>query len=142
LSSFSRIQSYLLTIPGFGPDVSSKVLAAIGNPFRFDTEKQVLKMAGWDLSARRSGKRSETVTPVISKRGKPDLSYALYQAAHSASSRNQYFVMYFTNKLRGREKEKGITTKMKVKLAAKLLVSAWTVMKKEEPFNPDYVNIE
>jgi len=134
--------SYLKTMPGFGPDVSSKVLGAIGNPFRFDTEKQVLKMAGWDLSARRSGKKSETVTPVISKKGKADLRYALYQAAHVASSKNQYFVMYFTNKLRGREREKGIKTKMKVKLAAKLLVIAWSLMKKEEPFNPDYLNID
>ena len=42
----------LLTIPGFGPDVSSKVLSAIGNPFRFDNGKQVLKLTGYDLSAR------------------------------------------------------------------------------------------
>ena len=134
--------SYLLTVPGFGPDVSSKVLAAIGNPFRFDSEKQVLKMAGMDLSAKRSGKKSESVIPRLSKKGKASLRYALYQAAHIASSRNQYFVTYFTNKLRGREKEKGIKTKMKVKLAAKLLVIAWTLMKKGEPFNPDYLNIE
>jgi len=26
---------YLLSIPGFGPDVSAKVLGAIGDPFRF-----------------------------------------------------------------------------------------------------------
>jgi transposase len=43
--------------------------------------------------------------------------------------------MYFTKKLRGKEKEKGITTKMKVKLAAKLLVITWTLMKKKESFN-------
>jgi len=134
--------SYLLTIPGFGPDVSSKVLAAIGNPFRFDSQKQVVKMAGMDLSAKRSGKKSETVIPRLSKKGKASLRYALYQAAHIASCRNQYFVTYFTNKLRGRQKEKGITTKMKVKLAAKLLVIAWTLMKKEEPFNPDYLNLD
>ena len=30
---------YLLTIPGFGPDVSSKVFGAIGDPFRFRTGK-------------------------------------------------------------------------------------------------------
>jgi transposase len=42
--------SYLLTIPGFGPDVSSKVLGAIGNPFRFDNGKQVLKLAGYYYS--------------------------------------------------------------------------------------------
>ena len=133
---------YMQTIPGFGPDVSAKVLAAIGNPFRFDNGRQVLKLAGWDLSASRSGNKSETITPVISKKGKAELRYALYQAAHIASSRNQYFVMYFTNKLRGREREKGIKTKMKVKLAAKMLVIAWTLMKKEEPFNPDYLNLE
>jgi transposase len=133
---------YLLTIPGFGPDVSSKVLAAIGNPFRFNSGKQVLKMSGYDLSAKRSGKTSESAVPVISKKGKASLRYALYQAAFIASTKNQYFVMYYTNKLRGRVREKGIKTKMKVKLAAKLLIIAWTLMKKEEPFNPDYLNID
>jgi len=126
--------SYLLTIPGFGPDVSSKVLAAIGNPFRFKTGGQVLKMAGLDLSAERSGKRSDAATPVLSKKGKADLRYALYQAAFIASTRNQHFIIYFTNKLRGREKEKGIKTKMRVKLAAKMLIIAWTLMKKKEVF--------
>ena len=126
--------SYLLTIPGFGPDISSKTLAAIGNPFRFNTRGQVLKMAGLDLSANRSGKRSDAATPVLSKKGKADLRYALYQAAFIASSRNRHFIAYYTNKLRGREKEKGIMTKMRVKLAAKLLIIAWTLMKKKEPF--------
>jgi transposase len=134
--------SYLLTIPGFGPDVSSKVLAYVGNPFRFNTAPQVLKMAGLDLSATRSGRNSDAVIPVISKKGKADLRYALYQAALIASIRNQDFIIYFTNKLRGREKEKGIKTKMRVKLAAKLLIIAWTLMKKEEPFKPEYLNIE
>ncbi len=133
---------YLLTIPGFGPDVSSKVLGYIGNPFRFNNRKQVLKMAGWDLSASRSGKKSGNVVPVISKKGKGDLRYALYQAAMIASVRNRYFVSYYTNKLRGREREKGIKTKMRVKLAAKMLIIAWTLMKKKEPFNPEYLNIE
>jgi len=29
-----------------------------------------------------------------------------------------------------------------VKLAAKLLIIAWTLMKKKELFNPDYLNLE
>lgn len=29
---------------------------------------------------------------------------------------------------------------MRVKLAAKLLVIAWTLMKKKEPFEPKYLN--
>jgi transposase len=133
---------YLLTIPGYGPDVSSKVLGAIGDPFRFKRGNQVLKMAGLDLVADRSGKRSDGVVPVISKNGKAELRYALYQAAVIASSKNRHFIRWFTNKVRGRQREKGIKTGMRVKLSAKLLIIAWTVMKKKEPFDPDYLRIE
>jgi transposase len=133
---------FLLSIPGFGPDVSSKVLGAIGDPFRFQNGRQVLKMAGLDLSAERSGKTSASAIPVISKKGKADLRYALYQAAFIASTKNQDFIIYYTNKLRGREREPGIKTKMRVKLSAKLLIIAWTLMKKKEPFDPDYLTIE
>ena len=133
---------YLLSIPGFGPDVSAIVLAAIGDPFRFESGNQVLKTAGWDLSANRSGRRSDSVTPVISKRGKADLRYALYQAALIASTRNKHFTSWFIEKLKGREKEKGIKTKMRVKLAAKLLIIAWTLMKKKEPFDPELLKVK
>ena len=129
---------YLLTIPGFGPDVSAKVLGAIGNPFRFENRQQVLKMAGLDLNAERSGNTSDTAYPVISKKGKADLRYALYQAAFIASTRNKEFKRYYAQQLAGREKEKGVHTKRKVKLAAKLLIIAWTIMKKKEPFDPRY----
>jgi transposase len=133
---------YLLTIPGYGPDVSAKVLGAVGDPDRFDNGKQVLKLAGYDLSADRSGKNSDNAIPEISKRGKADLRYALYQAAFIASTKNRDFMRYYTNKLRSREKEKGIHTKMIVKLAAKMLLIAWTLMKKKEAFNPAYLNAQ
>jgi transposase len=132
----------LLSIPGFGRDVSSKVLGAIGDPFRFQNGRQVLKLSGFDLSAKRSGKDSESVIPVISRRGKADLRFALYQAALIASVKNPDFVGYYTAKLRGREREPGIKIKMRVKLAAKLLLIAWALMKKKEPFNPDYLGTE
>lgn len=133
---------YLLTIPGFGPDVSSKVLGAIGDPHRFNNHRQVLKLAGMDLSAERSGKTSDSAVPVISKKGKADLRYALYQAAMIASTKDQHLMAYFTKLLRGRERKKGIKTKMRVKLAAKLLIIAWTLMKKKEPFDPAYLRTE
>jgi transposase len=130
---------YILSIPGFGPDISSKVIGAIGYPYRFDNGRQVLKMAGMDLSAHRSGNNSDKVTPKLSKSGKSDLRYALYQAALIASNKNTDFIRYYTGKLRGREKEKGIKIKMRVKLAAKLLIIAWTLMKKHEDFDPEYL---
>jgi len=131
----------LLSIPGFGPDVSAKVLAAIGDPFRFDNLNQVIRIAGYDLNANRSGKTSDHAVPVISKKGKAGLRYALYQAALVAATRNKEFIRYFTEKIRGREKERGIKTKIRVKLAAKMLVIAWTLMKKKELFNPEYLSI-
>lgn len=130
----------LLSIPGFGPDVSSKVLGALGNPHRFLNQKQVLKTAGLDLSADRSGKGSQNAIPIISKQGKADLRYALYQAALIASTRNLIFMQQYTQQLHGREKEPGIKTKRWVKLSAKLLVIAWTLMKKQEFFDPGHVN--
>ena len=133
---------YLLTIPGFGPDVSAKVLGAIGDPDRFENGKQVLKLAGLDLSADRSGKNSDKAIPEISKRGKADLRYALYQAALVASTKNQDFMLYYARKLEGRQKEKGIQTKMWVKLSAKMLLIAWTLMKRKESFDPAYLKAE
>jgi len=44
--------------------------------------------------------------------------------------------------LRGRERERGIKTKMRVKLAAKILIIAWTLMKTKQPFNPEHLNID
>jgi transposase len=134
--------SYLLTIPGFGRYISAKLLAAIADPFRFEHRKQVLKLAGYDLCASRSGQTSHQAVPVISKNGNSELRYALYQAANIASARNDTFRAYFTKMLQGRAREKGIKTKMRVKLAAKMLVIAWTLMKRKEVFDPAYLNID
>ena len=134
--------SYLLTIPGFGPYISARVLASIGDPFRFENRKQLIKLAGYDLCAKRSGKTSDKAIPVISKKGNGELRYALYQAASVAAARVDLFRTYFTRLLRERERERGIKTKMRVKLAVKMLVIAWTLMKKREVFDPAHLNIE
>jgi transposase len=124
----------LLSIPGFGPIVSAMVLAAIGDASRFGSQKQVLRLAGLDLSASRSGKSSDSAKPVISKQGKTALRYALVQAAMVSSTSNPIIRSYFGKLIKGRELERGINLKMKVKLAAKLLVVAWTVMKRREQY--------
>jgi transposase len=130
----------LLSIPGFGPDISAMSIGTIGDPERFENTRQVLKTAGLDLSSNKSGK-SLNAPYVISKRGKANLRYALYQAAMIASTRNEHFMRYFTGKLSGRQRERGIKTKMRVKLAAKMLIIAWTLMKKKEVFDPGYITV-
>jgi transposase len=128
--------SCLLSIPGFGPALSAMVLGAIGNPWRFSNGAQVIKMVGLDLSASQSGKSHGPAS--ISKKGKAEVRYALCQAAWVASSRDKHFIAYFIDQLRGREKEKGIKTKRRVKLAAKMLMIAWSLMKKKKSFDPHY----
>ena len=128
--------SNLLSIPGFGPYISARVLASIRDPFRFENRKQLIKMAGYDLCANRSGKTSDKAIPVISKKGNAELRYALFQAAKVASSR------VGSKMLKGRDREQGIITKMRVKLAAKMLVIAWTLMKRKEVFDPAYLNTD
>jgi transposase len=141
ISESYEVYEYLKTIPGFGPYVSAVVLAAIGDPHRFENASQVIKLAGFDLNARRSGNKSATAVPIISKKGKADLRYALFQSAVIASSLTKTFRPYFHRLLDGRQREPGIRIKMRVKLAVKLLVIAWTLMKKKEPFDPSYLNI-
>ena len=88
---------------------------------------ELLRLAGFDLSAHRSGTKSATAVPVISKKGKADLCYALYQAALVATSFNTLFRAYYHRVLEGRERENGIRTKMRVKLAAKMLIIVYPV---------------
>jgi len=76
--------AYPKSIPGFGPYVSAAILAAIGNPHRFESRTQLIRLAGFDPCASRSGQKSTTAVPVISKKGKADLRYALYRRRWSA----------------------------------------------------------
>jgi transposase len=133
-----EFESYeiLQTIPGYGPYISALVLATIGQPERFKSRKQVKRLAGLDLCASRSGRKSDQAVPVISKRGDADLRYGLYQAALIASYHSDDFRRLFNRMLKGRERERGIKTKMRVKLAEKMLIIGWTLMKKKEPFTP------
>ena len=125
----------LLTIPGFGPYIAALVLSALADPFRFVSRKQVIRLAGLDLNASRSGKKSADSVPVISKKGDADLRYALYQAALIASYHNEGFRRIYHRMIENRGGERGIKTKARVKLAAKMLVIAWTLLKNNEPFD-------
>ncbi len=120
----------VISIPGMGPVLSALLLAAIGDPYRFEHPRQVLRLAGLDLCARRSGQASDRAVPRISKQGKAPLRYALVHAAMIGAHTNPAVRRYFSQRLSGREKERGIRRKMYVKLAAKLLVVAWTLMRR------------
>jgi transposase len=132
---------YVISIPGFGPFITAKVIASINDPERFSNEAQVIKLAGFDLCASRSGQTSDKALPKISKKGNAELRFALYQAAMVATTTQPLFIKYMHQKLQGREQEKGIQKKMRTKVAAKLLVIAWTLMKKHQYFNAELLKV-
>jgi len=136
-----RLPGYaaVISIPGVGPAIAATLLATIGDPHRFNNAREVIKLAGLDLSANRSGKYSDEATPRLSKKGNASLRYALYQAAVIATSKNGYFVEYLTKIVQGRSRERGIKSKMRVKVAAKILVIAWTLLKKGGKFQGEHL---
>jgi transposase len=133
-----RLPGYrsVISVPGVGPVLGAMILAAIGDPNRFDHPGQVLRLAGLDLSASRSGKNSERVVPKISKQGKATLRFALVHAALVAVHTNPAVRAYHADLLKGRQQERGIAMKRAVKVAAKLLTVTWTLMCRQEVFDP------
>jgi transposase len=133
-----RLPGYrsVISVPGIGPVLAAMILAAIGDPTRFDHPGQVLRLAGLDLSASRSGKNSDRVVPKISKQGKGMLRFALVQAALVAARSNPAVRAYHAELLKGRQQERGIGLNRAVKVAAKLLTITWTLMRREELFDP------
>ena len=127
----------VISVPGVGPILAAMIQAAIGNPHRFEHVRQVLRLAGLDLCASRSGKQSDQAVPRISKQGKASLRFALVHAAMIAARSHPSIRAHFSRLLQGREQERGIRRKMYVKLAARLLGAAWHLMKHETTFAPE-----
>ncbi len=139
VATAQRQEGYVsaISVPGVGPILASMILAAIGNPHRFEHVHQVLRLAGLDLCASRSGKQSDRAVPRISKQGKAALRFALVHAAMVAARSHPAIRARFTQLLKGREQERGIRRKMYVKLAARLLGVAWHLMKHSYTFDPE-----
>ena len=118
----------LLTIPGFGPVITSIFLAHVGNIENYSKASQLTKLAGLDLEYKQSGKYHGKAK--ISKKGNSLLRYALCSAANHAK-KNKIIKLYFTKK----NNSKAFTTKLRIKLADKLLRAAYAVLKNKTPFN-------
>jgi transposase len=70
----------LLTVPGIGVVCAATLIAEIGSPETFDSPRQVLKLAGMNLSRRQTGISLEG-RPKQTKRGRPLLRRQLFLLA-------------------------------------------------------------
>ena len=84
------LANYLLSIPGVGVVTAAGFLGEIGDPTKYQHWRQIRKLAGYNLTAQKSGKKQKAKT-TISKRGRPGLRNLLYQASLILVAKNKEF---------------------------------------------------
>ncbi|MBF0385948.1 MAG: IS110 family transposase [Candidatus Omnitrophica bacterium] len=125
----------LQTIPGVGPILAAIMITSIGDINNYRSSKQILKLAGLDLAQLQSGQFNGDIR--ISRRGKPSLRSAAYQAAMVAARNDSNLRMKYLNLLQKKEVLKGDKRKIIIAIACKILRIAYAIMKTKRPYNDD-----
>ncbi|KAF5425884.1 Transposase [Candidatus Methanomarinus sp.] len=93
----SQIDSQITTIPGIGNNLGAVILGEIGEVGRFSNVKKLVAFAGLDPIVKSSGNFKNKSGP-ISKRGSPDLRWALFMAANVARQNDVNLRKYYEKK--------------------------------------------
>jgi transposase len=119
----------LATIPGVGPLLSLTFAAEIGEVSRFPGPGKLVGYAGLAPRVSQSGERS--ATGALSKAGSRTLRWAAVEAANQAwRPSNPWHGHYLRVSARhGKNPAKSA-------VARKLLIAAWHMLSRQEPFNP------
>ena len=123
----------LLGIRGIGMVTVSGFIAEVGDIGRFDSPRQLQKLAGYAIVADESGKHSGESR--ISRRGRKRLRYVLYEAAVSLVGKNAEFKeiheYYRTRRDNPLKKMQSV-----VAVACKVLRIFYTILKKGVDYDP------
>ncbi len=121
--------SLLVTIPGIGPLLGLTLAAEIGEVSRFASPGKLIGYAGLAPRVSQSGKRSQTGS--LSKAGSRTLRWAAVEAANQAwRPTNPWHEHYLRVSARhGKNPAKSA-------VARKLLIAAWHMLSRREPFKP------
>ena len=126
------LSDYVLSIKGIGVILAAGLLGEVGDPSRFETWKQIRKLAGFNLVEESSGEKKGQHK--ISKRGRPQLRAYLYKAALIVVVINKEFkelYHYLTNRKRNPLKKKQAL----VAIASKLIRVIQTLIKRKEKYD-------
>jgi len=126
-------KKYLCSIPGINEILGAMILAEIGNISKFiakDGADKLVALAGLDGRIKESGKSAGKVK--ISKRGSPDLRWALWQAATVAARSDSIFKEIY---LKHRRKNKHHYVCISY-VAKKLARVVYSVLANKKPYQP------
>ena len=123
----------LLEIKGVGSKTVSGFLAEVGDISRFNSPKELQKLAGLALVENSSGKHKGETT--ISRRGRKRLRYLLFEVAMSLVAKNPEFrklhEYYTTRKLNPLKKMQSLMA-----VGSKLLRVFYAILTKGEDYDP------
>jgi transposase len=119
----------LRTIPGLGDLLGLTFAAEIGDVSRFSSPRKLIGYAGLAPKITQSGDRSRT--GALSKAGSRTLRWAAVEAAHQSwRPTNPWHELYADiTKRAGKNPAKSA-------VARKVLIAAWHVLSREQPFAP------
>ena len=116
-----------MQIPGYGLLTSMIILAAVGNIARFSHPKKLVGYAGLGAGVHDSGQKHQDKS--ITKEGRRELRWALVQAAWGAVRSDPYWKAQYQRLTQVKHPNKAI-----VAIARRLLVAAWHILTKHEPY--------
>lgn len=124
----------LLAIPGVGIATASTIVAEVGDIRRFDSPKQLQKLAGLEITSNSSGKHNGQSG--ISRRGRKRLRYVLFEVAMALVCKNKEFKelhRYYTTRCKNPLKK----MQSLMAVACKFLRIAFAILKKGVSYDPD-----
>lgn len=127
---------FLLSIKGIGVVTLAACLGELGDPTRFDSPRQMSRMAGYNLIEDSSGKNKSGTK--ISKRGRKNLRSVLYQMALTMVATNDEMKQLY-HYLKTREKSPLRKMQALVVVSKKILTLIHTLAKKKESYDPEKV---
>lgn len=127
---------FLLSIKGIGVVTLAACLGEMGDPTRFDSPRQMSRMAGYNLVEDSSGKNKSGTK--ISKRGRKNLRSVLYQMALTMVATNDEMKQLY-HYLKTREKDPLRKMQALIVVSKKILTLIHTLAKKKENYNPEKV---
>jgi transposase len=126
---------FLMQIPGYGLLTSMILLAAVGDISRFSHPKKLVGYAGLGAGVHDSGKKHQE--KAITKAGRKELRWALVQAAWGAVRSDPFWQAQYQRLTKVKHPNKAIPDEAGeafVAIARRLLVSAWHILTKREPY--------
>lgn len=125
---------YVLSIPGVSPLMAALLLGEIGDPSRYRSAKQLVKLAGVQPSPNESGSRTTSPTE-MSRKGRALLRETLYFCCLHLIRMDEAFIYHYR---RFQERPSNPLTKMQAlgALMNKLLRVLWALMRQPAYYDP------